>query len=160
MKNFFSNTDEREVLIKVSRFAKAGKAKLYLVGGILRDRLLGRDKEFTDFDFCLKRGAIDFGRKLARELRCGFVVLDQDLGACRLVKKNQGSLCTLDFSDFRDQTLEKDLLHRDFTINAMAIELEKVLSCANWQDYIIDPYGAKQDLKAKVIKIVNKKSFD
>jgi poly(A) polymerase len=160
MKPFFSKANQRTLLIKVSQFAKANKIKLYLVGGILRDKFLGREKETPDFDFCLKREAIKFGHKLAHELDSGFVVLDEENGACRLVKKTEAGLCTLDFSDFRDQTLEKDLLHRDFTINAMAIELEQVFSDKEWQDFIIDPYNAKEDLQAKVIRAVNKKTFD
>lgn len=71
----------------VYQFAKKSKVRLYLVGGILRDIFLERDKENLDLDFCLKRNAISFGQKLAHVMKCGFVVLDKEHGACRLVRK-------------------------------------------------------------------------
>ena len=66
---------------------------------------------------------------------------------------------TLDFTDFRGATLEKDLLHRDFTINALALELEKVFTGAAVDNLLIDPYHGKADLKDKIIRALNKKSF-
>jgi putative nucleotidyltransferase with HDIG domain len=139
----------QRILKSVFSFAKAKKVKLYLVGGILRDVLLGREKENLDFDFSLKKGAISFGKGLAREIKAGFVVLDKEHGACRLVKKVKELNLTLDFTDFRGRTLEEDLLYRDFTINAMALD----------KNLLIDPYGGKKDLEQKLIKIVNKDSF-
>lgn len=151
---------DQEILKKVQRFARARKVRLYLVGGILRDIYLGRTKENLDFDFCLKKGAINFARKLAGEIKAGFVVLDKKHGACRLVKKINEKFCTLDFTDFRGRDLEEDLLHRDFTINAFAVELEKALGGPSLSGSIIDPYAGRADLDAKRIRMLNKKSFD
>ena len=150
---------EKKLLKTVYSFAKAKKVRLYLVGGILRDLLLGRKKENPDFDFSLKRNAINFGRGLAKKLRAGFVVLDKEHGAARLVKRMNDKVYTLDFMDFRGKTLEKDLLHRDFTINALAVELEKVLNYCNLNDSLIDPYSGRGDLERKLIKVVDKRSF-
>jgi len=159
-----------DLLKAVHRFAKQRKVRLYLVGGILRDMILNRDKENLDLDFCLRKNAISFGQKLSRELKAGFVVLDKEHGACRLVKRVKDKVYTLDFTDFRDKTIEKDLLRRDFTINALALDLEKIFdkstplgmgSCIEGLDsLLIDPYGGKQDLKLKTIRAVNKKGFD
>lgn len=178
--NFQSSLKDKDLLKTIYNFAKARKVKLYLVGGVLRDMLLGREKENPDLDFCLKRGAIAFGKKLARKIKAGFVILDKEHGACRLVKTfgSRGSpvsrkagftgrlvkrikdkVYTLDFTDFRAKTLEKDLLHRDFTINAMALELEMVFAHKGWQDFLIDPYQGRRDLKRKTIKAVNIKAF-
>ncbi len=150
----------QDILKKVYRFARKRKVKLYLVGGILRDIFLGRTKESLDFDFCLKKGAINFARNLAGEIKAGFVVLDKKHGACRLVKKINEGFCTLDFTDFRGKDLEEDLLHRDFTINAFAVELEKALTGLPLAGSIIDPYAGQRDLKAKLIRMLNKRSFD
>lgn len=150
---------DREILRAVYNVARARKVRLYLVGGILRDILLGRVKDNPDFDFCLKKSAINFGRKLARELRAGFVILDKEHGACRIIKKMKGKICTLDFTDFRGKTLEEDLLHRDFTINAIALELEDVFTREDLDSLLIDPYNGRVDLKQKLIKVVNKKAF-
>jgi poly(A) polymerase len=154
----FSSTDKK-ILKPVYNFVKTRGVKLYLVGGILRDILLGREKENLDFDFCLKRGSLSFGKKLAGEIKAGFVVLDKEHGACRLVKKTKGKIYTLDFTDFRGKTLEKDLLLRDFTINAIALELDKVFAKGHLDDFLIDPYNGRVDLKHKIIRVVNKKAF-
>ncbi len=130
-----------------------------MVGGVLRDLVLGREKANPDFDFAVKRAAINFGRNLAKEIKAGFVVLDKEHGACRLVKKINQKIYTFDFSDFRGKSLEEDLKHRDFTINSMALGLEKAFSVKNLDESLIDLYEAKEDLKKKIIRIVNKKSF-
>jgi poly(A) polymerase len=161
--------DCRQILLIVLRLSERRKIKLYVVGGILRDILLKRIKQDLDIDFCLKKGAINFGREVAKALKSGFVILDKVHGSCRVVKKINGNICTLDFTDFRGKTLEDDLLHRDFTLNNMALPLEKFLQMASWkngslnkflEENLIDPYGAKKDLKKKVIRMVHKKGFD
>ncbi|MGE5196959.1 MAG: HD domain-containing protein [Deltaproteobacteria bacterium] len=155
---FLQNTESCELLGKVLHLSRKKKIKLYLVGGLLRDEILGRRRENPDIDFCLKRGAIPFGKHLAKIIRSGFVVLDKERGYCRLVKKLGRRFFTLDFTDFRGRTLEDDLLHRDFTINAMAMELEKMLESGSPQE-LIDPYGGRLDLKKKIIRIVHKENF-
>ncbi len=152
--------EDQKILKKIHHFAKNRRVKLYLVGGALRDLILKREKAHPDFDFAVKRGAINFGRNLAKEMQAGFVVLDKEHGACRLVKKIDQKTHTFDFSDFRGKNLEEDLKHRDFTINSMALELEKVFSAKGLDEFLVDPYGAKQDLEEKLMRITNKKSFD
>lgn len=148
----------QELLEKIHSFAKKNKVELFLVGGFLRDLLLNRQKENVDIDFCLKKGAIDFGQKLAKEFRAGFVVLDREHGACRLVKKIKGRVCTLDFTDFRGKTLKDDLMHRDFTINSLAMELENAVNCY-LHNLLIDPCGGRKDLGMRIIRAVNKDTF-
>jgi len=150
---------DKNTLNPIYKFAQARRVKLYLVGGFLRDLILDRTKDNPDFDFCLKSGALKFAAKLARELRCAFVVLDQEHAACRLVKKINQKIYTFDFSDFRAATLEKDLRHRDFTINSMAVALEDVFKRQDLDTLIIDPYSGRVDLKAKIIKVTGLGSF-
>ncbi|MFH1281906.1 MAG: HD domain-containing protein [Candidatus Omnitrophota bacterium] len=150
---------DKNILHPVYNFAKAKKVKLYLVGGALRDLILERTKDNPDFDFCLKSGALKFAALLAKELRCAFVVLDEEHAACRLVKRIGQKIYTFDFSDFRAATLEKDLLHRDFTINSLALALVDVFGHQDLDKLIIDPYSGRADLKAKIIKITGPGSF-
>ncbi len=148
------------LLEAVNKFAKLKKAKLYLVGGYLRDILLKREKDNPDIDFAMQKKAINFGRLLSQELKAGFVVLDKENGCCRIVKRVKNKIYTLDFADFRGKTLELDLLHRDFTINALGLELEKMLRGSNLDKDLIDPHGAVKDLKLKVIRSINNQGFD
>ena len=154
----FSEND-KDILRPVYNFAKSRKVKLYLVGGALRDLILNRKKDNPDFDFCLVRGAINFGAALAKNMRCGYVVLDEEHAACRLVKKIGGKVYTFDFTDFRAKPLEKDLLHRDFTINSIAVELKDVFSVQDLSALIIDHYSGREDLKRKIIRVTGNNSF-
>ncbi len=151
--------NNRLLLSNILDFANKKKVELYLVGGTLRDILLAREKDNPDIDFCLKVNAINFSKALARELKSGFVVLDQEHGCGRIVKKTKEKIYTLDFSDFRGKTIEDDLLLRDLTINSMAIELSKVLKADKFMDFLIDPCQGREDLSAKIIRTVNKNSF-
>lgn len=151
---------DKSLIEAALKIAQKRKTKLYLVGGYPRDIILGRQKDNPDIDFCLKCQAINFGRQVAKELKAGFVVLDKEHGSSRVVKKMDGKLYTLDFTDFRGKDIEDDLLHRDFTINAIAVELDKLFFCGSIENSIIDPYKGRRDLKLKVIRLVNKKAFD
>ncbi|MDD4953453.1 MAG: HD domain-containing protein [Candidatus Omnitrophica bacterium] len=152
MKSHFEfSLEERNLLKAVYSFAKTHKVRPYIVGGILRDILLGREKENPDIDFCIKKGAINFGRQLAREIKAGFVVLDKEHGACRLVRKAKDKIYTLDFTDFRGKDLEDDLRHRDFTINALALEWPR--------GTLIDPCSGAADLARKIIRVPDKGAF-
>ena len=134
--------------------AKKERKDVYLVGGFLRDLLVGYKKASLDLDFSLPKGAIDFGRRVARELKAGFVVLDKEHGCSRVVYKKNGRVLTLDFVDFRGKDLKGDLLKRDFTVNTLAIRLP--LS----GNTVLDYHGAAQDIKNKIIRVVDDTSFD
>ena len=150
----------KKLLKKIFLFSKRNRKNLYIVGGFLRDALLNKQKESLDIDFCLPEGAIRFGHKLARQLKAGYVVLDKEHGACRLVKAIGDRDHTLDFTDFRAKTLEEDLKLRDFTINALALPLNAIFKKIDLLDSVVDPRGAAQDLKKRIIRVASKKSFD
>lgn len=152
--------EDRKILSDIHRFARNKKVGLYLVGGYLRDLISGREKDNPDMDFCLERKAIDFGKDLSRRIQGGFVVLDKEHGACRIVKKMKNKAYTLDFTDFRGKTIAEDLFLRDFTVNSLAAGLEAVLNKKYLDpDTLIDLYNAKSDLKRKLIRAASPKSF-
>ncbi len=140
--------------LTVVSLAKKEKKDIYLVGGFLRDAIVGYKKEPLDLDFTLMRGAIDFGRHVARELKAGFVVLDKEHGCSRVVVKIKEEVLTFDFVDFRGKDLEEDLLKRDFTVNTLAWRLPLA------DNALIDIYGAQRDLAKKVVNVVSDSSFD
>lgn len=162
MNKFFDRWKKvnRELLQPVLDLSVKRRSKAYLVGGSLRDIILKKDKPNPDFDFCLKSGAINFARQVAREIKAGFVVLDQVHGCARVVKKAPGKVITLDFSDFRGKTLEEDLLYRDFTINSMAAGLDEILNGTGFDEALIDLYKGRQDLSGGLIRLLHSKSFD
>ncbi|RMD87741.1 MAG: CCA tRNA nucleotidyltransferase, partial [Candidatus Dadabacteria bacterium] len=67
-----------------------------------------------------------------------------------------GSLPEVKLSD-----INHDLLRRDFTVNAMAISLANLLDPRgnSFSNLVLDPYGGKEDLKAKKIEVIHSKSF-
>jgi poly(A) polymerase len=155
---FPRHTESLDLLRSVARFAGLKKIKLFIVGGILRDSFVRRTKEHPDFDFCLKKGSIAFGRELARRLKAGFVVLDKERGYCRLVKRIKDTGFTLDFTDFRGATLEDDLRSRDFTVNAMALPIAEVFTPEAMRS-LIDPWEGLSDIRKRRIRITHKDNF-
>jgi poly(A) polymerase len=153
------SSESRVILKEIYELAKLKRKKLFLVGGSLRDLLLLRNKRNPDFDFTLKKGAIRFGRDLADKMKAGFVLLDKERGSCRVVKKDKDKLYTFDFTDFRGKDLKEDLLHRDFSINSLALDLEDAIDDKDLGSFLIDLYGARDDLKAKTIRLVCEESF-
>lgn len=151
---------DKALLNNIHAFAKKCGIELYLVGGYLRDIILKRKKENPDIDFCLGKNSISFGKRLAKKLGAGFVILDKERGCCRLVKKQDNRIYTVDLTDFRGKLLKDDLLRRDFTINALSLELGSGLACVNLDKDLIDPCNGRKDIKSKIIRVINGKSFD
>ncbi len=129
----------------------ARQARAWLVGGPLRDALLGRP--IHDFDLAVERDAIGCARATAALLRVPMYVLDAERGAARVVAAgSDGSRVFLDFAGLRAPAIEADLELRDFTINAMAIDLAQ-------PEALIDPFGGRRDLAARHLRAVTGRSL-
>jgi poly(A) polymerase len=160
--NFFAKAiaPHRGLFRRVQEHAVEKKTVLYVVGGFLRDIYLKRSKQNPDIDFCIAHGAIAFGKSLARHLKSGFVVLDQEHGCCRLVVRAAGSTCTVDISDFRGPTLATDLVLRDFSVNTLCLPLSDIVQHDDPSKCMMDLYGGRQDMKRKRLRILYAKAFD
>ncbi len=123
-------------------------ARAYLVGGSVRDALLERQKTPIDLDFVLPEQAIATARKIANSYQGGFVVLDEVREIARVVFP-QG---TLDFAQQEGESIETDLHRRDFTINAIAYDLQ--------HQKIIDPYQGVADLNQGIVKMIAAKNLE
>ena len=124
---------------------------VYLVGGAIRDALLGQP--CVDFDFVTTEDPRRIGRKVADELRGDFFVLDKQRHTCRVLVDQEGKTRRIyDFSARQGDSIEVDLSQRDFTINAMAIDL-----CH--PDRILDPFNGCDDLQQKLLKPVGPDSL-
>lgn len=132
----------RDLIPKI--ISSAPNGDVYLVGGALRDSLLGRESH--DFDFLVREDAIRLARQVASALHADFYILDQEFRAARvLVTGADGSRDVLDFATMRFGNIEADLQARDFTINAMALNLRDGTS--------LDPLHGMADLRAKLIRV-------
>ena len=143
---------KREFISQIISLAKKRKLKIYLVGGFLRDAIVGRIANNIDLDFAVEKDAIALAREFAKKTKSGYVILDREHGCARVIYKD----CTLDFTDFRGKDLKDDLLHRDFTINTLALELP-VKKDINKS--LIDYYGAIDDINKKIIRVTSIDSF-
>jgi tRNA nucleotidyltransferase (CCA-adding enzyme) len=90
-----------------------------LVGGAVRDALLGRLSAQPDLDLVVPRGAIALARSLARQLGGSAVVLDQQRDIARLVLRGW----CFDLAAQEGPDLAVDLQRRDYSINAIALPL-------------------------------------
>ncbi len=118
----------------------------YLVGGSVRDFLTG--KIFYDRDIAIK-GAEEFAKQLAQKLKGVFIVLDDKNKIYRIVLPDK--LNYLDISELRGANIEEDLKKRDFTINAIAYDLN--------ENKFIDPLGGMEDIKSEIIKAIEEENF-
>lgn len=145
------NTIPRELLQCLNELSGVAKKRIYFSGGPVRDWYLGRVP--VDYDLTVADGGIDLGRQLAGMLRATLVVLSEEEAICRVVAKE----LVVDISTFRNKarTIEEDLYHRDFTINALAIDCSwDVVHSATFGE-IIDPLGGVADLDDGVIQVCN-----
>lgn len=114
---------------------------IYLVGGAVRDAVLGR--AVHDLDFACPHG-IKLARKVADGLSAAFFPLDEAFDTARvIIQQPDGSRDVLDFAGYRGDSLDADLRGRDFTINAVAMDIHS--------GEIIDPLGGVKDIRAKRI---------
>lgn len=130
-------------------FFVKGNIQVYMVGGCIRDALLGR--EIVDLDFAVEGSGLEYARSFSEQLGATFVPLKLDEGRV-VYKKNW----VFDFSGLGTNGITDDLQKRDFTINAMAIELNHVLQ-GKWR--LIDPTSGLKDLQSKKIRMTARESL-
>ncbi len=126
--------------------------KIYLVGGPVRDLLI-RKQDIKDVDILLPRGAESVARAFADKISGSFFFLDEERRITRVVKRDGREVTQFDFTNFQGPDLDADLSHRDFTINAMALDLRDFIS-GNVLNGLIDPFNGKDDVRKKLIRVV------
>lgn len=120
--------------------------RAWLVGGAVRDWRLGRS--IRDWDIVVERDAIPLARALADQLAADVYILDSDRDTARVIVDGT----TIDVARLRADSIAGDLAARDFTINALAIDLTQ-------PDRLIDLFGGQRDLEDGLIRAINEKSL-
>ena len=123
-------------------------SRSWIVGGALRDELLGR--EVTDIDIAVEGNPEDAARELAAELRGPVFQLSEAFGAWRVVDRRGGRV--YDFARLQGETIEEDLAKRDFTVNAMARP--------RGGGELIDPLGGRADLEARTLRVLGPGAYE
>jgi poly(A) polymerase len=145
-------TGTSSLLATVNNLLAEQGIKSYLVGGFIRDALLKR--ETADIDIALAADALEIAPRLAGALGGRFIRLDEANKMGRVVVDNKapsGGRWQLDFSAF-EGNIEQDLSRRDFTIDAMAVDLGELTKA---DINLIDPFNGRADLKDKIIRAVS-----
>jgi len=166
---------------KISRLLTLQGRHGYIVGGFIRDWLLVR--KTNDIDIAVSGPAIITAHEVAKEIGGNFVLLDEVNDIARVIviedeqqsQEFQGAEWHFDFSSFSGD-IEADLGRRDFTINAMAIELSQFVTASTEnkdpqklatflaekqpQLKLIDPFYGEEDLRNKIVRGVSEQIFE
>ena len=138
--------------------------QVYLVGGAVRDQLLGRP--ITDKDFVVVGATVD------EMLAAGFVQVGADFPVfLHPTTKNEYALARTErkqghgYQGFSvdassDVTLQEDLQRRDLTINAMAIEVTSLTDDTPIDGVVIDYYGGLNDIESKTLRHISEAFSD
>jgi len=135
--------------------------RLYLVGGVVRDILLGQGN--LDLDLVVEGDAISLAQQLA-SITQGKITTHPRFNTAKVKWKRW----SFDVATARSETYDRpgalprvkpgsltdDLFRRDFTINAMAVQLNP-----GGYGQLIDRFGGLDDLKQKLIRVLHEKSF-
>jgi tRNA nucleotidyltransferase (CCA-adding enzyme) len=116
---------------------------VYMVGGAVRDAILGKIREYVDLDFIIPADAVKVARKIAQRYQAGFVLLDAERQIARVVFPH----ATVDFAQQEGESLITDLHRRDFTINAIAYN-------PHTQE-IIDPLEGFKDIESSLLRMIS-----
>ena len=142
----------------ISELSDETQINAFLVGGCVRDLMLNPLAESIDVDIMVEGDGIDFAEKLARKINVTKIVpfkkfatakipfkeYEIEVASARLEKYDEFSRSP---SEVVMSNIEDDLLRRDFTINAMAVSLNK----ENFGEFF-DPFNGMEDLSNKILR--------
>ncbi len=143
------------VLIKIAQIAQSENKNVFVVGGFVRDLILKRER--NDIDILVIGSGVNFAKTVAEKLNISNVNYFKNFGTAQLSFNNMD----IEFVGARresydrktrkpiveDGTFEDDISRRDFTINTLAVSLNKT-------DFgkVIDTYDGLTDIKNQIIK--------
>jgi len=112
----------------------------YLVGGFIRDIILGRETEKVDVDIVVPLNASKIGKKIADNIGSKFIILDEKREVVRIIFNN----IYIDIANQVSSSIEGDLCSRDFSINSIAFLFDK--------KSLFDPLNGLKDLEISLLR--------
>jgi poly(A) polymerase len=144
------------VLNTIYSLARQEEVDVYLVGGIVRDTILGRSAE--DLDLLVRGKADHFAHRLADTWDAQVIKLKAEKGTIRVVKLYEQVTLNIDMSELLLDDICQALQKRDFTINALALHLNELVEQGEAE--LIDCFAGLQDLKKALIKHISPNSLE
>lgn len=152
-----------ETLSHICNWMRGKRVPVFLVGGLLRDQLLGRVSAVPNVDLAVAGDALTLAREMAESFGAAYVPLDEEERTARIVltlKDGEGARrLEIDISALRGRNLEEDLSRRDFTINAIAISLEEWLKDPLHPKNLTDPLAGVQAIKKGALIACSDQAF-
>ena len=128
----------------------------FLVGGIVRDTLLGRETE--DVDIAVAGNVERTGRILAEHLGGRFVRLHEEWDIARVVIPSDEGPAYVDLNS-ATRGISQNLARRDFTVDAMAVPLVEVVAGSPWRG-LLDPFDGLADLREGIVRPLGPQVFE
>ncbi len=154
-----------DIIVRIGALADRRGIEAYLVGGYVRDILLG--KEGKDIDIVVVGDAIGFAGSVAQEFGKSDIVIYERFGTAMLplgewkiefvAAREESYEHSSRKPSVKRASLESDLSRRDFTINTMAVSINKERF-----GELLDPYNGRTDLESKILRtpLEPEKTFD
>jgi poly(A) polymerase len=152
----FESLRKSNIIQIIYKLAQERKEEVYLVGGAVRDFLLGRPLG-KDFDFVVPGDAAGLAKEVARQMQGTAFLLDDAFGTWRVVIKKAEGKSEADFCVRQGGDILADLRQRDFTINSLAIRLPDIFQTE--KPLVIDPLGGLSDLRKGILRVNSEDSL-
>lgn len=147
IESIFPSPDVYHTFLQLS----GGSNQIYLVGGAVRDLLMHR--KGRDLDFVAAGDVLRLSRQIADAIGAAYYVMDVEHQIARVIyHADNGQRWFLDFSALRGDTIQQDLKQRDFTVNAIAIRLDKM-------DQLIDPLSGARAINQHQLEMCSPGAF-
>ncbi|SHH22254.1 tRNA nucleotidyltransferase/poly(A) polymerase [Thermosyntropha lipolytica DSM 11003] len=140
-----------DLLHKIHDFLQARNIPAWLVGGTVRDRLLGKVSSDIDLVIRAGEGMIDELASFLEGVKVDFAKGEM----VRLVVGKGENKFNVDVEFLKEEDIRDNLGRRDFTINSMAWALDD----RKEEDKVLDPAGGREDLERSIIRAVKKEVF-
>ena len=127
------------------------ESNIFLIGGAIRDKFLARKTH--DYDFVIDGNVRLCANHVAKRLEGHLYVLDNQRKTFRVIYySDKGERKTLDFASIRGDDIYYDLKTRDFTVNAIAVNIRDT-------KIILDPLNGVKDIQKKIVRACYKGAF-